>query len=44
MVWWKTSTLRPALAGDVDAVIHAGDVFDRSRVTPAAFRQRVAAR
>ena len=27
--------LRPALAGEVDAVVHGGDVFDRSRVRPA---------
>ena len=27
--------LAPALAGEVDVVIHAGDVFDRSSVAPA---------
>ena len=27
--------LVPALAGEVDAVVHGGDVFDRSRITPS---------
>jgi exonuclease SbcD len=28
------SALQPALAGEVDIVVHAGDVFDRSKVVP----------
>jgi DNA repair protein SbcD/Mre11 len=28
------AALTPALAGEVDIVVHAGDVFDRSRVVP----------
>ena len=29
------TALRPALAGDVDLVVHGGDVFDRSRPLPS---------
>jgi exonuclease SbcD len=28
------AALQPALAGEVDVVVHAGDVFDRSRIVP----------
>lgn len=28
------AALRPALAGEVDLVVHAGDVFDRSKIVP----------
>jgi exonuclease SbcD len=28
------AALQPALAGDIDVVVHAGDVFDRSRIVP----------
>ncbi len=28
------AALQPALAGEVDLVVHAGDVFDRSRIVP----------
>jgi exonuclease SbcD len=28
------TALQPALAGEVDVVVHAGDVFDRSRIVP----------
>src|SRR3954464_13297758 len=31
--------LAPALRGDVDVVVHAGDVFDRSRVAPTVAYQ-----
>lgn len=29
-----TAALQPALAGEVDVVVHAGDVFDRSKIVP----------
>jgi exonuclease SbcD len=29
-----TAALQPALAGEVDVVVHAGDVFDRSKIDP----------
>jgi len=29
-----TAALQPALEGEVDVVVHAGDVFDRSRIVP----------
>jgi DNA repair exonuclease SbcCD nuclease subunit len=33
------TALAPAFAGDVDIVVHAGDVFDRSRVAPSVAYQ-----
>lgn len=33
------SALQPALAGEVDIVVHGGDVFDRSSVTPTVAYQ-----
>src|SRR5881275_1876466 len=30
-----TTALRPALAGEVDLVVHGGDVFNRSRPVPS---------
>lgn len=33
------SALRPALAGEVDIVVHGGDVFDRPSVTPTVAYQ-----
>jgi exonuclease SbcD len=33
------AALEPALAGEVDLVVHAGDVFDRSKVVPSVAYQ-----